>query len=211
MTVLDLFSKRQKRLRGEMPDVFTYDPIPPAFRIQILHIWDDGFGTPRGDYIDKRPTVMNEIRSSICREYGQLILTSDKVSPEEDLKRFLLSADDSEKVLDVIELSFRTMDFFQDDRDYKTYMQVGLTCEDAIKELNERFREHGLGYQFENYEIIKVDTVYLHQEAVKPALLLLNDSEFEGPDDEFRKAHEHYRHGRIKEALNEASRRLRAR
>lgn len=34
MTVIDLFSKRQKRLRGEVPDVYVYDILPGTFRNQ---------------------------------------------------------------------------------------------------------------------------------------------------------------------------------
>jgi len=45
MTVFDLFSKRQKRLRGEVPDVYTYDSLPRTLRNQIVHIWNDSLGT----------------------------------------------------------------------------------------------------------------------------------------------------------------------
>lgn len=38
MGMFDLFSKRQKRLRGEVPDVFVYDKVPPGLRVQIVHI-----------------------------------------------------------------------------------------------------------------------------------------------------------------------------
>ena len=41
MPIVDLYSKRQKRLRGEVPDVLTYDKIPQILRVQIIHIWDD--------------------------------------------------------------------------------------------------------------------------------------------------------------------------
>lgn len=44
----------------------------------------------------------------------------------------------------------------------------------------------------------------MHQEAVKPALQALRGEEFNGPNEEFLKAFEHYRHGHYKEALNES-------
>ena len=47
MTVFDIFSKRQKRLRGEAPDVYKYDEIPPHLRVQIIHFWDDAIGGDR--------------------------------------------------------------------------------------------------------------------------------------------------------------------
>lgn len=44
MKVFDLFSKRQKRIRGEMPDVYQYETIPSELRVQIIHIINDAFG-----------------------------------------------------------------------------------------------------------------------------------------------------------------------
>jgi len=70
--------------------------------------------------------------------------------------------------------------------------------------LNERFREHGVGYQFESGEIIRVDSEFLHSEAVKPVLAILRDGSFKGANDEFLAAHDHYRHGRYKECLVDA-------
>ena len=32
---IDIFSKRQKRLRGEMPDVYQYDTLPGGLRTQV--------------------------------------------------------------------------------------------------------------------------------------------------------------------------------
>ena len=47
MAVFDLFSKRQKRLRGEVLDVYQYDNIPSPLRVQIAHIMNDAMGNPR--------------------------------------------------------------------------------------------------------------------------------------------------------------------
>jgi hypothetical protein len=44
MPIFDLFSKRQKRLRGEVPGVYTYDQIPQTLRVQIVHIIRDAKG-----------------------------------------------------------------------------------------------------------------------------------------------------------------------
>ena len=51
--------------------------------------------------------------------------------------------------------------------------------------------------------IVRVDSDLLHTEAVKPALGLLRSPEYAGAQKEYLKAHEHYRHGRSKEALAE--------
>lgn len=39
--IFDLFSKRQKKLKGDVPDVYVYDNIPNALRVQIINIWYD--------------------------------------------------------------------------------------------------------------------------------------------------------------------------
>ena len=69
-------------------------------------------------------------------------------------------------------------------------------------ELNYRFREHRVGYQYESGQIIKVDSQFVHSEVVKPALSFLSDPIYKGANEEFLKAHEHYRKRRYKECLN---------
>ena len=74
----------------------------------------------------------------------------------------------------------------------------------AIEDLNARFLEHGIGYQFvSGAGIVRKDSEFLHKEVLLPTLSLLSDKLYQGAQDEFLKAHEHYRHGRIKECLNE--------
>src|SRR5258708_40102888 len=44
MATFPLYSKRQKQLRGEVPDVYVYDTFPNPFRVQVVHIWQDTLG-----------------------------------------------------------------------------------------------------------------------------------------------------------------------
>jgi hypothetical protein len=60
-----------------------------------------------------------------------------------------------------------------------------------------------LGYEFVGGEILRVDSQLIHAEAVKPALNLLSHQQYSGAQDEFLRAHEHYRKGNSKEAINE--------
>ena len=73
----------------------------------------------------------------------------------------------------------------------------------AVEELNTRFLEHGIGYQLESNRIVRIDSKFLHQEAVKPVLQLLKAKHYAGANGEFRNAHEHFRHQRHSEAINE--------
>jgi len=41
MPIFELFSKRQKKLKGEVPDVYQYKDIGQKFRVQVVHIVRD--------------------------------------------------------------------------------------------------------------------------------------------------------------------------
>ena len=50
MAISNLFSKRQRRQRGEMPDVYQYEDIPHPLRVQLVHILRDALGRPNLDH-----------------------------------------------------------------------------------------------------------------------------------------------------------------
>ena len=52
--------------------------------------------------------------------------------------------------------------------------------------------------------IVRMDSQYVHTEAVLPAISLLQQQGFEGASEEFLNAHKHYREGKNKEAIFEA-------
>lgn len=211
MGIFDLFSKRQKQLRGELPDVYTYDTIPRPLKVQIIHMWKDALGN-ESEYHDSyrgAARAYKFIVDTLCREYGLFALPTSNRSYGErnylgELANHLLEEDDVEKVLDAVELSFRYIDRLTRKYDYLHKQNASEAADDAIEELNDRFKEHGVGFQFIDGEIIRVDSQLVHAEVVKPALALLNGRVFAGAQAEFLKAHEHYRHGNSKEALTEA-------
>jgi hypothetical protein len=50
-----------------------------------------------------------------------------------------------------------------------------MSPSEAIEELNNRFKEHGVGYQYASGEIIKFDSTFVHSEIVMPTLILLHN------------------------------------
>jgi uncharacterized protein DUF7014/AbiJ-like protein len=208
MAIVDLYSKRQKRLRGEVPDVYQYTDLPSAFRSQVVHIFHDLLGNPHGHY---SPTneFCKGIHDAIAREHGIVpgySINKRQISHRTDYRHelcdYLLAAPDIDHAFDVIELTMRAAKQFRQVRNFQ-YAEVNTKFENGVAELNQRFEEHGIGFQFESGEIIQVDSKVIHQEVVKPTLLLLSAQRFAGANDEFLKAHEHYRHGRYPEAMNE--------
>ncbi|WP_027715353.1 STM4504/CBY_0614 family protein [Desulfuromonas sp. TF] len=207
MAIFDLFSKRQKKLRGDVPDVYSYDDLPQELRTQIVHIWLDTLGHADNDVSGNVKKLYSFIVNTLCREYGVFTLTDTKKHGGRDfigeLVDFFLKEPNIERALDAVELSFKFIDKFTRQWDYLRRHDANNRANDAIEELNGRFKEHGVGYQFVDGEIIRIDSELIHSEVVKPALRLLNQRKYAGAQQEFLKAHEHYRHGNAKEALNE--------
>ncbi|MDM9584708.1 STM4504/CBY_0614 family protein [Nostoc sp. GT001] len=200
MKVYDIYSKRQKRLMGEFLDVYEYDYISKELRVQIIHIINDTIGNP--DHPNNLKSFQN-IYKILCREYGIFSLQEHRKSSISDVLNFMLKTDDIEQVIDVVELIFTYINspYMRDIHYIRYHPEISPT--EAIETLNYRFREHGVGYQYESGEIIRVDSQIIHAEAVKPVLHLLSDTRFQGANEEFLKAHEHYRHERYKECLVE--------
>jgi len=200
MPILDIFSRRQRRLRGGVRDVYTYDQLPRELRVQIAHIWRDAIGTTSSP---KAREAYRSIVEALRREYGVFSLTDDpQGDPLKELTVFFLAAD-LERAMDVIEVSFKFIDRVTRNFEYLYRHNASDVADTAIAELNYRFRQHGVGYQFDGGEIVRLDSDYLHSEVVKPALRILNEEMYAGARDEFLKAHKHYRRGNMKEALNE--------
>ncbi len=203
MAVYEIYSKRQKRLRGEFNDVYQYDEIPSKLRVQVSKIYDDVFSAHR--------FLMNQIFNSIydilTREYGVDSLNfdlraissySEKSREAQILLSFSKSESNTECFLDVLELIIEAV---------KNSVEQGLIqldIQEVIDEINIRFRENSVGYQLDSdsLTIIRVDSQFIHSEVVKPILTLLNaDPAYAGALDEFMLAHEHYRHQNFKDAI----------
>jgi hypothetical protein len=201
MAIHDLFFKRMKRRKGEVPDVYQYSEMTQGLRVQVIHIWRDLFFTGRFT-----ESVFTYVRDSLCREYRVFSLGRQHQFPNDEVEEWFLSRTTVEDSLTVVELVFSSM---------SQLLEIGASYQDeivmrraafdaAIEELNKRFQEDGFGFQVENNQIIRNDSQLLHAEAVKPALIILGETRFCNADDEFRSAYEHYRHNRFAEALVDA-------
>jgi hypothetical protein len=128
-----------------------------------------------------------DICGIITREKGVFKLCEHSKDPFSDCQHYVLTASTAD-ALDLIELSFRYIDrVVRVIPPHRRELYGFVDPDEAIAELNGRFREHGIGYEYANGEIIRVDSKYLHVEAVKPALELLHDSgkKFAWPLQEF--------------------------
>jgi hypothetical protein len=215
MPVYDTYSKRKARESGGQLDVFQYTSIPAGLRTQILQIWDDAFGVPyynpQNDRLaDKIHEAYHAIAGVLRREFSVMTLSGlgvDRHSKSQsfgDLREWFAAEKNTDKLLDAIEVSFRLIDRHTRKFEYINRQKADAIATEAIDELNVRFKEHGVGYQFAGGSIIRLDSTLIHQEAVLPALSVLRGTEFKNAQEEFLGAYEHYRHGAHEEALVEA-------
>ena len=212
MRVADLYSHRKRVADGDVPDVFVYDALPRPLLVQIVHIWRDAIGP---FYVPRRPTMSvvpsnnagwEFVHNVVAREHGEFDLAREH-DLDKQCEKCLLESSSLDVVLDLIEASFRYINVLarKFDRRVRDRRGITITADDAIAELNERFRRAGVGYRFEAGKLIRVDSELLHSETVQPALGFLNQKGFEGPRAEFLKAHDHYRAGETKAAITDAN------
>lgn len=77
MAIYDLFSKRQKRLRGEIADVYQYDNLSRQLRVQIIHIVIDMLGQFYELSYGIENCIYIGINDTLCREYGLFSLVQE--------------------------------------------------------------------------------------------------------------------------------------
>jgi len=213
MAIWNLYSKRQKQLRGDTPDVYVYDKIPDQLRAQIVHILKGVLGSreecmghrgmgPRNETVAK---VYRSVKNMLCREYGIFALGKSREDEEaiDQLFRFILETPNAEyeKVLDAVEVLFAMVDYYARQYEYRHHRSSDKEADAAIDELNHRFKEHGIGYEFIDRKIMRIDSEFIHQEAVKPAIQVLSDKDYKNANEEFLEAHEHYRQRRYKDCM----------
>lgn len=217
MAVRYIFSKRQKKMRGEVPDVYSYDRIPDPLRGQIVHILQEiiEMSAPWG-LMPNVIGILNDGVDALCREYGIFRLPAVYAAGQDkihDLFNFVLQEQEADRVLDAVEISLSCIElrilvlarrYAKPSGEASAYEKfLSEVLQPAVEEINERFAEHAVGYRYTDGTIVRIDSEFVHAEIVKPALQILRKRMYAGAQEEFMKAHEHYRHDRPKEAINE--------
>lgn len=201
----DLFSKRNNPVRHE---IYKFDELPTQLRVQILHIWNSCLGNYNENSSQLIERAYKDMSNIICREHGLLNLVDSfrRNSAYNQCQSFLLDEKDVLKVLDIIEVSMKVSQAIHETATNTAIRQAGIkqSSSDAIDELNLRFKENGIGYEFLGNQLFKKDSEYTYQEATIPALILLNEEGFKGAEEEFLNAHKLYKEGQNKEAITEA-------
>jgi hypothetical protein len=183
---------------------------PAHTRHQICAALAEGIGRWYGVFYSNPPPNANswwmEI-DRICRKEMHSYLS---YLGEEDLSsRFLnyvLNVQDIDDFLSVVEIGCVKLRIISDNYDNPELRGAQQKAVDAIEEINGRFEQHSVGYQFVNHQIIRVDSKLTHTEIIKPALVLLTAPEFSKANEDFMTAHRHYRANEYKDCVTAANR-----
>lgn len=202
MKTYEMFSRRNKTFQY---DVLEYDFLPQKLRTQIYYIWKYSLAIEqaKGSSDSVAAAVFSDIRDAVCMEHGFHRLHQQGYSPAAECQNYLADGGDMEVLLDLIEVSMRAVQYLWSRYDGSTRRRLGLSLDhvNAQKELNQRFRENGIGYEFMDGILIRKDSEILHEEVTKPALYLLQEQEFKGALQEFLQAHDHYRKGHYGDSI----------
>lgn len=202
MPVFDIYSKRKLRESPQKSDLYRCDEIPPELRVQIEYILRDLVGIATVDGATAGDYIYNQIYNALVREYGQEELAKGEYVPQ-ILFNFIRETASFDQVLDVLEVSLHLMGNVPDPAYHQARAYAKTSLQEAIREINFRFLEHSVGYQYESGRMVRFDSQFVHAEIVKPALALLSDKRYAGAHEEFLNAHKHYREGNYKECLND--------
>jgi hypothetical protein len=210
--IVELFSERKRKAAAEgAPDVYQYGDAPKKLRVQVQQILRAAIGRyyVRGAYDYSTPPHNNEawdnIHSILCRELGVHKLAAGYSADEEVIG--FVGASGFDNFIDTVEVSVRYLERVLGDLGDAARAHKGISqkSEHAVAEINYRFRQAGVGFQFINGEAIRVDSDFTHAEVIKPTLALLSSPGFEGPQEEFLAAHRHYRNGDFEETVTSAA------
>jgi AbiJ N-terminal domain 4 len=204
--------KREQGRKGE-PEIYSYDQAPEHMRHQICSALDEGIGFyyGGGGYHAPPPNadqIWKQI-DRICRKEMYSYLSHTQQS---DLRlrfrNYVLHVQDMDEFLSAVEIGCRVLRIISDVCGFDEPKMRGAQQKavDAIKETNGRFEQHSVGYQFENGQIIRVDSKLTHAEIIKPALVLLTAPLFRKANEDFMTAHRHYRATEFKDCVTAANR-----
>lgn len=204
--IYKLFSQRRKEeaLAGK-DDVYQYDNIPTHLRHQINSISFESLGIPYviSYNVEENPAWV-EVERVFLREKGYVTLSREDTAGQR-IPNYMIGADTDEWI-DLLELICLVIDHLKSKNDaHLGKWQIQEESAKAIDEINYRMKQAGVGYAFENGQIIRIDSQFVHSQIVKPALGLLSAQGYDGPSEEYRTAHEHYRSGDYRQAVGMAA------
>ena len=202
-----LFSQRIKEKETQEYGL-KYDCFPLAFIQQFFFIAEDYF-----DHLSKGPDYWKELCRLYCLEAGIPLIGRTSGKYMEAIQNYIEDPEtESIVILDIAELAFSKIPSYRQKTLFPNPTIGILMAMDqvhrkyAIKSLNERFQQHSLGYRFMGELIVRVDSDFVAEEIMQPAVnSLCGDKRFASAEEEYRKALRFRRDGDYSECILNAN------
>lgn len=203
-----IYANRQNKI-----DVYQYDEIPTKVRIQIIHIAtklldksDVNTWPIIYQHILEKKGFLSIAPKGCYQELSQFGFTFECYAYRACKFYIVDSSSQSStyaSTIDVLEFCEMVFNVAIYQRSYiaKQFNEIV----DNINELNNRFKEAGIGYEMNknSFKIIRIDNQYIHKEVVKPALNILNNHKFEKANEYYQNAHKYYLENKIEACITE--------
>jgi hypothetical protein len=149
MRVFELYSARRKaEVRAGQPDVFQYDKVPAKLRTQFVHVCRDAIGVDDAYQYDP-DAVWGAIHNILMREKGLLSLVPRAKDYRSACEQWFLEIASDEDAVDFIEAAASVIERVLGELDdHGRRMRY---------EMNYRLLEAGLGFQYENGALVRLD------------------------------------------------------
>ena len=214
MPVFETFAQRKRmQARASQPDVYVYDEVPPHLRHQICLALAEGIGRYHdftGNEFHTPPNANDfwEHIDRICRKELPSYLSH---TTERNLAvrffNYVQRVQEIDDLLSGIEVGCALLSIIDDSYPNALHERSAvMTAANALEEINLRFTQHSVGYQFEGRQLVRIDSKLTHAEVIKPALSLLTAPIFAKAEKEFQTAYRHYRTGEYKDCVTAANR-----
>ncbi|MGD0252402.1 MAG: abortive infection family protein [Verrucomicrobiota bacterium] len=183
-------------------DIYSYDKLPDPLKRQIIAVWFELVNMFPAFDRGNSDKFFALVAKELWVRYNDFEAARNARSMSEAVCNYFGEQQDAEKCLEIVEIVFACLAHFYR-RD--SYVNAGLDYDihNAKKKLNSFFQEHAVGYEFRGDKILRIDSGVMHKEVVAPAMALLQEPYLKGANEEFLKAHEHFRHARYGECINE--------
>ena len=203
--IYDTFSERERLARQEQ-DPYTYDQIPETLRNQFFHVFEKLFASTRtsDSWMAEGYGEWHRFWNDCCEDRGLPPTEGNDYFCMQKCRAYLMEKP-VEDVLSIIDIAFQFIWEILDSLPEYKHQDVIQAYHQANENLNIYFQRVGVGYQLIERKIIKIDSEFLHTEAIVPALTLLREAGFETANETFLTAHEHYRNGNYGDCITNAN------
>ncbi len=220
--IKDLFFRRMERLKGDVPDYYSYE-LDDKIRHKIIGTIMD-YKLNRSQVYSVRmigrdyemKDELENLNAHVERELGRNI--SQKRGASQRISNFMFNCSDEEFLSTIeilVSLKFNNYQEIKRRAAYPLSEDVDVfrdNLKSFVNAVNEVFRIDKFGYEIVPvslpklpYIIVPFNSKYLYVETIREPLSLMHNAKFKGPLNEFEKALDDYRNEKYGDSIHKAN------